>query len=63
MAGFLVFIMAIVALGAGLLGWNLTPKGMNQTSVDRFQAGQFMSTDHGPFNLDRSDKLTLLVSL
>lgn len=31
MAGFLVFIMAIVALAAGLLGWNLTPKGMNQT--------------------------------
>ncbi|KAG7562387.1 hypothetical protein FFLO_02167 [Filobasidium floriforme] len=33
MSGFLVFIMAIVALGAGLLGWNLTPKGMNQTMI------------------------------
>ena len=34
MSGFLVFILAIVSLGAGLVGWFATPKGMNQTSVD-----------------------------
>lgn len=48
MAGFLVFVMAIVAMAVGLLGWNLTPKGMNQTWVDRSRLRALLLADLAP---------------